>query len=331
MKVLFIGGTGVISTEVSKLCIRQGIDLYLLNRGKSIRPFPEGAKHINIDYRDFDAMQDFLVNERFDSVVDWIAFTEDQIKHAHNLFKGKIDQFIFISSASAYQKPLPEGPITEKTPLENPFWEYSRNKIKCENYLMKAYKDEGFPVTICRPSHTYDQTKIPFNGDYSFLDRIKRGKEIIIHNDGNSKWTLTNSKDFAKGFVGLIGNPKTIGEAYHITSDATLTWNEIAETIARNLGAKLNAVHIPGEFIKKMDDDWGDGILGDKAYNGVFDNSKIKALVPGFKAEISFDDGIKDVIKFYEEHPELRIIDEDYNSKVDVIIESFKESRSKHQ
>lgn len=329
MKVLFIGGTGVISTEVSKLCINQGYDLYLLNRGKSIRPLPEGAKHVNIDYRNFDAMKNFLADEKFDSVVDWIAFTEDQIKHAHNLFRGKTDQFIFISSASAYQKPLPEGPITERTPLGNPFWEYSRNKIKCENYLMHVYKDEGFPVTICRPSHTYDHTKIPFNGDYSFLDRIIKGKEIIIHNDGNSKWTLTNSKDFAKGFIGLLGNPKTIGEAYHITSDDTLTWNEIAETIANNLGAKLNAVHIPGEFIKKMNDDWGDGILGDKAYNGVFDNSKIKALVPGFKAEITFNEGIKEVIKFYEDHPNLRTIDHDYNHKVDAIIENFKESQSR--
>lgn len=324
MKVLFIGGTGIISTETSKLCIERGIELWLLNRGKSIRQLPEGAIHVNLDYRDQNAMKNFLLNEKFDSVVDWIAFTEEQIKYAHNLFKDKTDQFIFISSASAYQKPLPKGAITEKTPLENPFWEYSRNKIVCENYLMNVFKNEGFPVTICRPSHTYDKTKTPFSGDYSFLDRVKRGKEIIIHDDGNSKWTLTSSKDFAKGFIGLLGNPKTIGEIYHITSDEVLTWNEIAETIARNLKVKLNPVYIPGKFIKKFSDDWGDGILGDKAYDGVFDNSKIKALVPDYKAVITFDEGIKEVIQFYKSHPELQVIDNNYNELVDKIILNFR-------
>ncbi|MGA7304004.1 MAG: NAD-dependent epimerase/dehydratase family protein, partial [Rhodothermales bacterium] len=225
MKVLFIGGTGIISSACSRLAVENGIDLYLLNRGKSIRSVPESATVLNADFYDHDSVRSLLGSQRFDVVVDWIAYAPDRIEADLELFRDRTDQYIFISSASAYQTPPESLPVTESTPLDNPFWEYSRNKIACEERLMRAYREVGFPVTIVRPSHTYDATSIPLFGGYTAIDRMRKGKKIVVHGDGTSLWIMTHHRDFAKGFVGLLGNERAIGEAFHITSDEVLTWN----------------------------------------------------------------------------------------------------------
>lgn len=327
MKVLFIGGTGVISSSCSELCIERGIDLYLLNRGKSFRTPPKEAKVISGDIRNYDEVKLLLSKHSFDVVVDWIAYNEEQVRADYNLFRDKVDQFIFISSASAYHKPTLKLPITEDTPLYNPFWKYSQAKIDCENFLMKKYDEEKFPVTICRPSHTYDKTKVPLKSDFTFLNRIKHGKKIIMHDDGNSLWTLTHTLDFAKGFVGLIGNPKTIGEAYHITSDEALTWNTIAETLAQKIGVEPNIAHVPSGFITKYDEEWGVGLIGDKANNMVFDNSKIKNIAPEFKAVISFDQGAKEIVDWYFSNKDWQVVNHELDILMDKIIDDFESTK----
>lgn len=323
MKVLFIGGTGVISSECSKLCVEKGIDLFLLNRGKSFRTPPAEATIINADIRDVNAARNAIAGHKFDVVVDWIAFNEEHVKNDFELFKDKTKQYIFISSASAYQKPIPKLPITEETPLANPFWAYSRAKIDCENFLMKMHKENGFPVTIVRPSHTYDETKNPLKVDYLPFHRMKNGKPIIIHDDGNSLWTLTHTKDFAKGFVGLLGNPVTIGEAYNITSDETLTWNEIAKLLAEKAGYDLKIAHIPSEFIRQYDEEWGDGLLGDKAHSVKFDNSKIRNIVPEFNPQIKFTEGAAEIADYYVCRKMNNSVDADLDLLMDKIINDF--------
>jgi nucleoside-diphosphate-sugar epimerase len=322
MKILFIGGTGVISSACSELCIERGFELYLLNRSRSFRTPPLKAKVINADIRDVQSVKTILAGEKFDVVVDWIAFTEENVKHDYELFSGKTNQYIFISSASAYHKPPLKLPITETVPLYNPFWDYSQRKIDCENFLMKAHRENDFPVTICRPSHTYDKTKLPLYGGYTVLSRIKHGENIIIHGDGNTLWTLTNAKDFAKGFIGLLGNSKTIGEAYHITSDETLTWDQIAEIVAHEAGDDLKIVHLPAEFISKYDSEWGYNLFGDKGYDTVFDNSKIKSIVQDFQAAIPFSEGVKEIIEWHS-HPENQIVNTELNSVMNKMIEDF--------
>lgn len=327
MKVLFIGGTGVISTSCSELCIERGIELYHLNRGRSIRMAPEGVKTIHSDIRNIEATRDAISSQKFDVVVDWIAFTTDHVKNDYELFKDKTDQYVFISSASAYQKPVLKIPITENTPLHNPNWAYSQAKIDCENYLMDLYKEGKFPVTIVRPSHTYDKTRTPFKGDYTFLNRLKTGKKILIHDDGNSLWTMTHASDFAKGFVGLLGNNKTVGKAYHITSDENLTWNQIAQIFADRMNVKLTTAHIPAEFIAEYDEDLGVGITWDKRHPGVFDNSKIKSIVPEFKAVIPFEEGASKVIDWYESNPDQQIVDQELDNLFDRIINDYESNK----
>ena len=325
MKVLFIGGTGVISTEVSKLCIQNGIDLYLLNRGKSNKKI-EGVHEITADISNFNECSNLLKEHNWDVVVNWIAFTTEDIERDLKLFSGKTEQYIFISSATVYQKPPSSPYITESTPLKNPFWQYSRNKIACENKLMESYRDSDFPVTIVRPSHTYDKTiPIAIGGwkEYTAVNRIKNKEKIIVHGDGTSLWTLTHSKDFAKGFVGLLGNQQAIGEAFHITSDEVLTWNQIYETIGKIVGEKPNIVHIPSDFIGKYDDHLRDGLLGDKANSVIFDNSKIKKFVPEYKAVIPFIEGIKQTISWFEEDHTRQIISRESNNLIDKIIADY--------
>ncbi|KAF0150827.1 MAG: nucleoside-diphosphate-sugar epimerase [Ignavibacteria bacterium] len=319
MRVLFIGGTGVISSECSKLCVDKGMDLVLLNRGKSFRKPPSKAEIINADIRNYNSTRNALTNQKFDVVVDWIAYNEEHVKNDYEFFKYKTGQYIFISTASVYQKPVLKLPITEETPLDNPFWLYSRAKIACEKFLLKVYKENDFPFTIVRPSHTYDETKNPLKENYLPFHRMKHGKPIIIHDDGNATWTLTHAKDFAKGFVGLLGNSSTIGEAYHITTDETLTWNEIAELIAHSAGYELKAAHIPSSFIKKYDDEWGDGLLGDKAHNVKFDNSKIRKIVPEFNPAIKFEQGASEIADFYVR----RKIDNHFNEKLDLLMDKI--------
>lgn len=325
MKVLFIGGTGIISTEVSKLCILNGIDLYLLNRGKSNKRI-NGVKELNADISNFNEYSNVLKEHNWDVVVNWIAFTLEDIERDFKLFSGITKQYIFISSASAYQKPPSSPYITESTPLKNPFWQYSRNKIACEDKLLDSYRNFDFPVTIVRPSHTYDKViPIAIGGwkEYTAVNRIKNKEKIIVHGDGTSLWTLTHSKDFAKGFVGLLGNQQAIGEAFHITSDEVLTWNQIYETIGDIIGEKPNIVHIPSDFIGKYDEHLRDGLLGDKANSVIFDNSKIKRYVPGYKAIIPFIKGIKETIDWFEEDKTRQIISRDSNNLIDRIISDY--------
>ncbi len=323
MKVLFIGGTGVISSACSELAIEHGIDLYLLNRGQSFRSPPEKATIISGDIRDSQSVTQALGDQVFDVVVNWIAYTAEHIETDLKLFKNHTNQYIFISSASAYQTPPERLPVTESTPLDNPFWQYSRDKIACEKRLIRAYNEEDFPVTIVRPSHTYDQTKLPMQGGYTIVDRMRRGKKVIIHGDGSSLWVLTHHRDFAKGFVGLLGQPETIGEAFQITSDELLTWNQIFELVADAAGAKPDIVHVPSDVIASYDKDWGDGLLGDKMHSMVFDNSKVKKFVPDFSADIPYHQGVVEIMKWYDSHPDSRTINQEFNQLIDQIIEKY--------
>lgn len=319
-RVLFIGGTGIISSGCAPAAVEAGFHLTLLNRGQSFRGEPDGAQVVVADYHDREAVEHAIAGEDFDVVVNWIAFTPDQVRRDIEMFRGRVGQYIFISSASAYQKPPRSLPITESTPLENPYWEYSRNKIACEQALMEAYFREGFPVTVVRPSHTYDKTLLPFRGGYTWLNRVLNGQPVVVHGDGTSLWVLTHHRDFAKGFTGLLGNPRAIGEAVHITSDELLNWNQIAEILASAAGVQAELVHVSSEKIAKVDADWGDSLLGDKSHSVIFDNTKIKRLVPGFQATIPFHQGAREIVQWYLDHPEHQKVDLVFNQIVDRII-----------
>lgn len=328
MKLLFIGGTGIISSACSPLALEQGMDLYLLNRGTSFRPAPEGAKLLNGDIRNPASVREAIGDLHFDAVVDWIAFTPEHIEVDIELFNGRTEQFVFISSASAYQKPIAALPITESTPLHNPYWEYSRNKIACEERLVKAYREDGFPMTIVRPSHTYDQTLLPMGGGYTVVNRMREGKKVIVHGDGTSLWTLTHHRDFAHAFVGLLGNNHAIGDAFQITSDELLTWNQIFELVAHAAGVEANIVHIPSEFIAQFDQDWGDGLLGDKMHSVIFDNSKIKRLVPDYVASIPFARGVQEILAWYDADPARQVVDAEKDAMMDRIITAYESGLS---
>ncbi|WP_100616198.1 NAD-dependent epimerase/dehydratase family protein [Confluentibacter citreus] len=325
MKVLFIGGTGNISSACSELAISRGIDLYHLNRGKTskIRPI-EGVKTIIADIRNVEQTKKAIENHHFDAVVDWIAFEPEHIKNDIDLFSGKTNQFVFISSASIYQTPPEKLPVTEDTILDNPFWEYSRNKITCENLLRDAYKKTGFPYTIVRPSHTYDKTSIPITGGYTTLHRMKQDLPVIVHGDGASIWTLTNHKDFAVGLVGLLGNPNAINEAFHITNDEKLTWNQIYYLFAKELGIKPRLVHVPSKIIATYNKEIGDGLLGDKTHSMIFDNTKIKSVVPDFNPKIPFSEGVKDIVKWYEADASRQTFDKEFNDLTERILGDYK-------
>ncbi len=325
MKVLFIGGTGVISYESSLLALDKGIDLTILNRGNRSFDSLRMARHLKADVRDSESIRGAIGDVDYDVVVDWLAYEKEHIELDYHLFAGSVKQYIFISTATVYQTPDTSLPITEGLPMGNENWGYSQKKIECERYLDYLYKDKGFPATIIRPSHTYDKTKIPMYGYYTDLDRIMRGKEVIIHGDGTSVWTLTNSRDFAKGLVGLLGNMKSVGEAFHITSDEILTWNQIYKVIAAEIGCDLKLVKIPTDFIARYSDDLREKLLGDKAVSKVFDNSKIKKYVPGFKAEIPYHEGVKEVIQYYRQNSSACVIHNEYNDMIDRIISDFKD------
>lgn len=325
MKVLFIGGTGNISTSLSRLCVERGIDLYLLNRGTRKVEIP-GAKIIKGDIANVNEITSLLKDHTWDCVVNWIAFNEADIERDINLFRNRTKQYIFISSASVYQKPPTHHVITESTPLYNPVWDYSQNKIACEERLIRAYRKENFPITIVRPSHTYD-TIIPLaiggGSEYTLVDRMKKGKKVIVHGDGTSLWTLTHSEDFAKGFFGLIGNRHAIGHPFHITSDESLTWNQIYEIVADATGCKANIIHIPSDFIVQQESSLTGNLLGDKSYSVIFDNTKIKTFVPEFNAIIPFSRGIKRTLEWFEADPERQIIKRETNEMMDRIIKAF--------
>ena len=323
MKVLFIGGTGVISSACSELAIQRGIDLYLLNRGKSARPVPPGARVLYGDIYQPDSARAALGSLNFDAVVDWIAFTPEQLQNDLDLFRGRTGQYVFISSASAYQTPPNFLPVTESTPLYNPFWEYSRNKAACEARLMQAYCQEGFPVTVIRPSHTYDRTMLPFTHRYTVVARMRAGKKVVVQGDGTSLWTLTHHTDFAVGLVGLLGNPHALGEAFHITSDEWLSWNQIFTIVANAAGAEPRLMHVPSNLIAAFDPQWGANLLGDKSHSMIFDNSKIRRLVPDFRPRIPFWQGAREIIAWHDADPKRQVVDPTIDEMQDRIINAM--------
>ena len=330
MKILFIGGTGIISSACADLTVARGHELTLLNRSLSKKvPVPEGATVLQADvYKEEARLAALLADQHFEVVVDYLSYHPADIERDLRLFRGRTRQFVFISSASAYQKPVRNYLITEETPLENPFWDYSCNKIACENRLMQAYREEGFPVTIIRPSHTYGPTQIPFGVSswthpWTVVDRMKRGQKVIVPGDGTSLWVLTWNADFAKGLVGLLGNENAIGQAFQITSDEVLTWDQIHLEAYCALGLQPKLIHIPSDLIAMYDLDSLGSLVGDKANSEVFDNSKIKRFVPDYVCEVSWAEGLRRSLAWFEAHPEYQTIDHGMNSVWDRMIAAY--------
>lgn len=252
-----------------------------------------------------------------------MAYNAEQVRADVELFRGRTGQYVFISTASAYQKPASRLPVTESTPLRNPYWQYSREKIACEDLLVAEYRDNGFPATIVRPSHTYDATKTVLSGGWTSLARMLAGKPVIVHGDGTSLWTVTHNTDFARAFVSLLGHPRTVGEAFHITSDDVLTWNQIAGALAAALGVTARIVHVPSDVIASADAEWGAGLLGDKAHSMVFDNSKVRSVVPGWRAVVPFERGAREIVSWYLADPARQIVDERLDALMDKLAAGY--------
>ncbi|MBQ7072451.1 MAG: NAD-dependent epimerase/dehydratase family protein [Bacteroidales bacterium] len=330
-KALFIGGTGTISTAITqRIASMPEWELYLINRGNRSRVIPPNVKLILADINDEEDVRLKLEGLQFDCVCDFIGFVPSQVERDYRLFKDITKQYMYISSASAYEKPVSNYIITEETPLVNPYWQYSRDKIACEAFLMEKYRNEGFPVTIIRPTYTYDERSVPLSvmgnsGSWQVLDRMLQGKQVIIHGDGTSLWTMTHNSDFAKGFTGLMANEKAIGQAIQITSDETLTWTQIYQCVADALGVELRPYYISSYFLADIapEYDFKGGLLGDKACSVVFDNSKLKSLVPDFKPEVPFAQGIKRTVDYIHEHPQLKRPDPQFDAWCDNIIKKL--------
>lgn len=334
MKALFIGGTGIISTQISRLLVAQGWNLTLLNRGNRATSVP-GAHQLIGDINDEAAVARLIENEAYDVVADFICFTPEQIERDIRLFTGKTRQFIFISSASAYQKPLATPYITESTPLYNPYWEYSRNKIAIEDRLMKEYRENGFPITIVRPSHTYNRRSLPLSihgdkGPWQVLKRMLEGKKVLVPGDGTSLWAVMSSRDFAPAFVGLMGNIHAIGQAVQITSEESLTWNQIMETVAKELGVEYKPCFVPSSLLaacKKYD--FTGALIGDKSNSVIFDNSKLHALVPTYTQSLRFDQACKDSVQYFLSRPERQVEDPEFDAFCDKIVTIMEEAEKK--
>lgn len=333
MKVLFIGGTGTISMAITRMLSETEHEVYLLNRGTRNADLPASVRIIKADINNEVQVAELLRDKSFDVVCDFIGFTKNQVERDVRLFAGKTKQYMYISSASAYHKPGKSYVITEGTTLANPYWEYSRNKIVCEEYLMKEYRDNGFPVTIVRPSHTYDDRSVPLGvhgdrGSFSVIKRMLEGRPVIIHGDGTSLWTMTHNTDFAKGFIGLMGNPHAVGEVFQITSDETLTWNQIYQAVADALGVPLNAYHVSSEFLAATGKyDFTGSLIGDKACSVVFDNIKLKRAVPDFVPTVRFEEGIRKTLANVLAHPELQTEDPEFDAWCDKVIEVLERAK----
>jgi nucleoside-diphosphate-sugar epimerase len=322
--VLFLGGSGVISSACSWRAVEQGLDLWVLNRGQSTsRPLPPEARQLTADVDDPKSISEAIGERSFDAVVDWLAFTPAQVQARTDLFRGRVGQYVFISSASAYQTPPARLPITESTPLRNPYWEYSRNKIACEDLLSSLYRQEGYPVTVVRPSHTYDQTMVPFDGGWTVMERMRRGQQIVVHGDGTSLWTLTHHRDFARDFVPLLAHPRTLGEAFHITSDDVLTWDQIAHTLAAAAGLEARIVHVPSDAIAAADPGWGAGLLGDKSHSMVFDNKKVRSLGRGVVTTTPFEEGAREILAWHDSDASRRTIDTRLDAVMSRLVERY--------
>jgi len=321
MRVLFIGGTGTISAACVRAAIAAGHDVSVLNRGSGRRRLPTGVNEIVADIRDEDATRSALEGAAFDVVADFLSFTPAHVATALRLTEGRTAQYIFISSASAYDKPPRHLPVTESTPLRNPFWKYSRDKIACEDVLVGAYRDRGVPVTIVRPSHTYDEGLLPTMGGWTDIARMRAGKPVVVHGDGTSLWTLTHSDDFAVAFTGLLGTPEAIGEAYTITGDHAPTWNQIYGWLAEAAGVtEPRFVHIASETIAAFHAELGPGLIGDKAHSMLFDNTKIRALVPDFRTTVTFDEGARRILNHYDANPQLQQVDPELDAAFDRMV-----------
>ena len=335
MTALFIGGTGTISSAITRLVAQTpGWQLYLLNRGTHISEVPEGVINLTADINNEAEVEKLLGDMKFDVVCDFIGFVPEQVERDIRMFRGRTRQYMYISSASAYQKPLASPYITEGTPLSNPHWEYSRNKIACEELLMHHYRNEGFPVTIIRPSHTYCERSVPVavhgeKGSWQVLKRMLEGKPVIIPGDGTTLWTVTHNSDFAKAFVGLMGNAHAIGETFQITGDESLTWNQIYETVAQALGVELHPYHVSSDFLAAVGSqyDLEGNLIGDKAHTVIFDNTKLKRAVPGFCATTRFDQGVRMVIDNVLRHPELQTPDPEFDAWCDAVIAAQEQAK----
>jgi len=319
---LFIGGTGTISAACVREALTLGFDVTVLNRGQTTwRPLPESVGVLHADLDDDQAVATVLAGRTFDTVADFLSYTTDRLSRNVGLLRGHVGQYIFISSASAYQKPVPSLPITESTPLRNDFWQYSRDKIACEDYLMGLWRSEGFPMTVVRPSHTYDGFSIPLFGHWTQIARARAGKPIVMHGDGTSLWTMTHATDFAYMFAGLMARPQALGEAYQITGDEVLTWDVITRMLADAAGVPdARIVHVPSEAIAKVLPDLGPGLLGDKSHSVVFDCSKVRALRPGFAQKVPFWRGAKEMVATYDAHPEISVIDPELDAALDKLV-----------
>ena len=325
LSVLFLGGTGIISSACTERALATGLDVFVLNRGTtSSRPVPDGVQTLVGDLTDADSVRGAVGDRSFDVVADFRAFTPDHVQQRLDLFGDRMGQYVFISSASAYQTPPARLPVVESTPLRNPYWQYSRDKIACEDLLVRAYREDGLPVTIVRPSHTYDQTLLPFDGGWTVVDRMRRGVEVVVPGDGTSLWTLTHHRDFAHAFVGLLGHPAAIGDSFHITSDEWLSWNTIFETVAAAAGVEAKFVHVPSDAIAAADPEWGAGLLGDKAHSMIFDNTKVRLLVPDYRATIPFHRGAAEIMAWYDADPSRQEVDPAMNAVMDQLVEQHR-------
>jgi nucleoside-diphosphate-sugar epimerase len=323
--VLFLGGTGIISSACTVRALAQGFEVFVLNRGTSTtRPLPDGAQPLVGDLADPDSFRSAVGDRTFDVVADFRSFTPADVQSRLDLLEGRMGQYVFISSASAYQTPPGRLPVRESTPLRNPYWQYSRDKIACEDLLVSAYRERALPMTIVRPSHTYDKTLLPFDGGWTVVDRMRRGAEVVVPGDGTSLWTLTHQADFAHAFVGLLGHPMAIGDSFHITSDEWLPWNEIYTTVAAAAGVEARLVHVPSDAIAAADPEWGAGMIGDKSHSMIFDNSKVKRLVPDYVASIPFVRGAREILDWYEADPSRQQVDAEIDATMDRLVERYR-------
>lgn len=336
MKILIIGGTGTISSAITRQLVEKGHELWLINRGNRSSEIPAEAKLIKVDINDEEEVLRHIGDNQFDAVCEFIGFLPSQVERDHRLFAGRTRQYVYISSASAYNKPVRSHIINEGTTLANPYWQYSRDKIACEELLMKYYREEGFPVTIIRPSHTYCERSIPVglhgkNGSWQVIKRIMDGKPVLIHGDGTSLWTMTFNEDFARGFIGLLGNPHAIGEAFQIMSDESLTWNQIYKIISDALGVSFKPYYATSEFIISVQPEGYDmegNLIGDKANSVVFDCSKLKRAVPGFQATVRYDEGVRKCLKYMLEHKECQREDPEFDAWCDRVIETLEKAKN---
>lgn len=319
--VLFLGGTGTISSACTRQALEEGFEVAVLGRtAGSTRPAPDGCELLTADLDDADSFRGAVAGRDFDVVADFRAFGPDDVAARLDVLRGQMGQYVFISSASAYQTPPVRVPVVESTPLRNPFWSYSRGKIAAEDLLVRLHREEGLGMTIVRPSHTYDHTSVPFDGGWTVVDRMRRGAEVVVHGDGTSLWTLTHATDFARAFVGLLAQPAAVGASVHITSDEWLSWNQVYEIVAAAAGVEPRLVHVPSDAVARVDADWGAALLGDKAHSMVFDNSLVKALVPGWRATVPFARGAREIVDWFDADPSRQQVDQRMDALMDQLV-----------